>query len=184
MVLALCGAIPVAVLTFFNVKNAYYLIFMVPFLAANAGAFFEHLWRRGPGMRRFAVAALAATLLVSFSVTGRRIRSASAAYAGYRRLSARAGGMLPADGRMIAPAEWAFGIGFDRVVQDDNLGYYSHRCPLLILDGGLAPDEIENLRKNAPAVLRHRNEMLTVYYKPVDRILYQRVTCPAGTHMD
>ena len=184
VVLALCGAIPVLVLTFFNVKNSYYLIYIVPFFAANAGCLFDHLWRRGVASRRFAAAALSITLLVSGAVTGRRVLTGRDGLVEYQRLAARANSLLPVGQRMIAPASWAFGVGFDRVVQDDNLGFYSRLCPAVIIDSGLAADEIENLRKGAPAVLQYRNQMLTTYYKAVDNGLYQRISCPAGTHAD
>ncbi|HJZ98773.1 MAG TPA: glycosyltransferase family 39 protein [Candidatus Solibacter sp.] len=184
VLLAICGAIPVLVLTFFNAKNFYYLIYVVPFLAANAGVLFAHWWHGGTGMRSVAVAALAVVLLVSVAVTARRTITARKNYQEYKRLSAQIVNMLPAGETIIGPAEYAFGIGFDRVVQDDNLGYYSRRCPPLILDVGLAPDEVENLRRDAPAVLEHRNQMLTVHYKVLGGGLYQRLSCPAGARAD
>jgi 4-amino-4-deoxy-L-arabinose transferase-like glycosyltransferase len=184
VILALCGAIPVVVLTFFNAKNIYYMIYIVPFFAANAAVLFDHLWRSGLWARRFATAVLAATLLVSGAVIAKRTFDAGKAYDRYRLMSAQANRILPANGRLIAPADWAFGIGFDRVVQDDNLGFYSRSCPAVILETGLVPDEVENLRRDAPDVLKYRNEILTVYYQPVSPGLYRRVSCPAGTHQN
>jgi hypothetical protein len=180
LVLALCGIIPVVVLTFFNVKNAYYLIFIVPFLAANAGALFSYLWQAGPGTRRFGVAALGVTLAVSGAVTGKRALASRHEYFRYQDLSAKAASLAPT-GQIIGPAGYAFAIGFDCVVQDDNLGFYSGRCPAVIIDAGLTPDEVENLQRGAPAVLEHRKRVLTVNYQPVERDLYRRLSCPTGT---
>ena len=91
---------------------------------------------------------------------------------------------MPSQGRIIAPPTYAFALGFDRIVQDDNLGLYSHRCPPLIVDEGLAPDEAERLRRDAPQVLEHRNQMLTVHYRMVQPNLYQRLSCPAGSRVE
>jgi 4-amino-4-deoxy-L-arabinose transferase-like glycosyltransferase len=181
ILLALCGAIPVVVLTFFNAKNMYYLIYIVPFLAANAGVLFSVLWNKGVWMRRIAVAAVAVTLAISGSVTVKRLVAFRANHVEYRNLMSETQKLMPDQGRIIAPASYAFALGFDRVVQDDNLGYYSHRCPALIIDAGLAPDETERLGKDAPEVLKHRNQMLQVNYQTVGTFLYKRLSCPSGT---
>ena len=65
-------------------------------------------------------------------------------------------------------------------MQDDNLGFKSHVCPAVIIDPGLTPDEIENLRREDPQVLEYRNRVLADHYKKVDRFLYLRVSCPPG----
>jgi hypothetical protein len=181
-VLTLCGGIPVVVLTVFNVRNDYYFIYIVPFFAANAAVLFAYLWRKGIWMRRFAAAVVAATLLINLAVTGRRIVATRPQNVEFHRLSAVASRMLPPGQRLIAPAGYAFGVGFDRVVDDDTLGFYSRWCPSLMIVPGLAPNEIETLRQDAPQILEHRNQMLTVYYKSVDRWLYERVSCFPGAH--
>jgi hypothetical protein len=143
---------------------------------------FAWLWRRGLRTRRCAAAAVAVTVLLSVAVIGKRVVNARKGYQEYNRLSAEASRLLPPGARLNADASYAFGVGFERVTQDDNLGFKSHACPAVIVDPGLAPDEIENLRRDAPEVLEYRNRVLTDYYKAVDRTLYQRVSCPPGTH--
>jgi hypothetical protein len=51
-----------------------------------------------------------------------------------------------------------------------------------MIAGGLAPDEVENLKKGAPDVLDYRNQVLTVHYQAVEHSLYRRVSCPPGAH--
>lgn len=184
MVLALCGAIPVGVLTLFNARNAYYLIHIVPFFAANGGILFAYLWRTGTWMRRFVGAAVAVTLLINVAITARRTVAARRENAEFRRLSAVASRMLTPGERMIAPAYFAFGIGMDRVVDDDTQGFYGRWCPALMIARDLPPDEIRNLQKEAPEVLEYRSRVLTVYYSRVDGNLYQRISCPPGARAD
>lgn len=184
MVLTLCGAIPVVVLTFFNVRNDYYLIYIVPFFAANAAVLFVYLWRRGIPMRRFAAVAVAAVLTVNMAATGKRIVAARRQNVEFRRLATVASSMLPQGQRLIGPASYAFGVGMDRVVEDPTLGFYSRWCPALMIVYGLAPNEVENLRQGAPEVLAYRDRIVAVYYKSVDGPIYQRVSCPPGAHED
>jgi 4-amino-4-deoxy-L-arabinose transferase-like glycosyltransferase len=180
MLLAVCGAIPVLVLTFFNAKNGYYLIFIVPFFAANAGVLFSTLWRKGGAGRVVVTAGMGATLLISGALVYKRIPAFRRGSQEMDKVIADTRKLMPANGQIIAPAAFAFALGFDRVVQDDNLGYFSHRCPPLIVEPGLAPDETERLGKDAPEVLKHRNQMLQVNYQQVDSQLYRRLSCPAG----
>jgi 4-amino-4-deoxy-L-arabinose transferase-like glycosyltransferase len=179
-VLSLCGAIPVAVLTFFNGKNAYYFIYIVPFFSACAGVFFAWMWRKGIGLRRLAVAAVAVTLLINAGITAKRTLAARREKTEYLRLSAAASKLLAPGERMIAPADYAFGIGMDRVVDDDTLAFYSHWCPTAMMVRGLSPDEVERLQARTPEVLAYRNSVLSLYYSNVYGSLYRRVSCPPG----
>ena len=83
---------------------------------------------------------------------------------------------------MIAPANYAFLIGLDRVVDDDTLGFYNRWCPELMIARPLPPDETYNLSEYAPDVLAHRNRMLEVNYRPIDGELYRLVLCPDGSY--
>jgi 4-amino-4-deoxy-L-arabinose transferase-like glycosyltransferase len=184
IVLAASGLIPVVVLTFFNAKNMYYLVFIVPFFAANAGMFFSYLWQKRGNAAKAAMAGLALTLLVSAAVNIKRAVAVPKGAAAYRQRVAAIKTVMPPQGKIMGPATLAFGLGFDRVVQDDNLGFFSHRCPGLIVDDGLQPDETDTLRRYAPNVLEHRNQMLTVHYRMAQPQIYERLSCPAGSRAE
>jgi hypothetical protein len=184
VLLFLCGVIPVLVLTFFNVKNTYYLIYIVPFLAANAGCFLSFLWHKGPAWKSLAWGILGTALLINGAVFAKRLGTGHAGYLYYDHTASVASGLLPPGERLMAPPSFAFGIGMDRVVFDQTLGFYSHWCPAALIDYPLTPDEVENLQKYAPDVLKHVKDMTTIYYRPVSdgSDIYRRVGCPPGGH--
>jgi 4-amino-4-deoxy-L-arabinose transferase-like glycosyltransferase len=184
VLLFLCGVIPVVVLTFFNVKNTYYLIYVIPFFAANAGCFLSFLWHKGFVWKRLAWGILAIALAVNGALLVKRLASGRAAYEGYRQTANIAASLLAPGDRLMAPPSFAFSVGMDRVVFDQTLGFYSHWCPAALIDYPLSPDEVENLQKYAPDVLNHLNDMKTVYYRPVGEGsgIYRRIGCPPGGH--
>jgi 4-amino-4-deoxy-L-arabinose transferase-like glycosyltransferase len=184
LLFAISAAIPVVVLTFFNAKNVYYLIYIVPFFAANTGMFFSYLWQKRGTCAKLAFVGLSLTLAISAAVDVKRAVGMPKATANFRQKVAGIRSRMPAQGQIIAPAHYAFDLGFERVVQDDNLGLFSHRCPPLIVDEGIAPDEAERLRRVAPQVFEHRMQMLTVYYRIVQPDVYERLSCPAGSRSD
>jgi 4-amino-4-deoxy-L-arabinose transferase-like glycosyltransferase len=164
--LLLCGVTPVVLLTFFNYKNAYYLIAVIPYLAANAACAFFALWRGGGWRRGAAVVAVVGLLLVDVTTTVKRCVALRARGAEYAQIVKLLDPLLPSAGpKLTAPPEFAFLFGFDRVVEDDTLGFFSGRRTKLVIDTPFTSEEVEEIGRLQPQVRAHRQKVLESEYE-------------------
>lgn len=170
VLLGVLAAVPLLGLTFFNFKNEYYLIYAIPYLALSAASFYgDWIFSRQPGrfLRWALVAAMAVLLLVNIAGTVRRgfqIRARANEYADIAFLVTP---LLPAEGRIMASPQFAFLFGFDRVVQDDTMGYYSGKQWDIMVEFRFSEEELENIRRQAPEVVAHRERLLTGSFEEI-----------------
>jgi 4-amino-4-deoxy-L-arabinose transferase-like glycosyltransferase len=164
--LLLCGVAPVVLLTYFNYKNAYYLIAAIPYLAANTACAFFSLWRGGGWRRAMAALAILGLLFVDVTTTAKRSVALRARGVEYAEIVNLLNPLLPSAGpRITAPPEFAFLFGFDRVVEDDTLGFFTGRRTNLVIDTPFTPEEVAEIGRLQPQVAAHRTKVLEGEYE-------------------
>lgn len=160
--------IPIVGLTFFNYKNAYYLIYAIPYLTLAAAQFYVSQWRSGNRFSRWAIVGLLAALVtVNLSGTIRRgfqIRRNASEYSEIVRLVTP---LLPPQGRIMASPQFAFLFGFDRTVQDDTMGFFTGKQWDVMIEFRFTDEELENIRQRAPDVAAHREQLLNKQFKEI-----------------
>jgi 4-amino-4-deoxy-L-arabinose transferase-like glycosyltransferase len=168
--LLVCGVMPVLLLTFLNFKNAYYLLFAIPYLAANAACGFSTLWRGGGWRRWTAAVAVGGLLLVNVATTLKRGVALKAHGAEFAEIADVVRPLLPSAGpKLTAMPQFAFLFGFDRVAQDDTLGFFTGRRTNLVIDRPFTSQEVAEIRRLEPEVLAHRVKVLASEYEPLYR---------------
>lgn len=166
--LATLALIPIIGLTFFNYKNAYYLIYAMPYLTLCAAQFYLEQWRTGIPLRRWAVAGLLAAM-ISINLAGEvrrgfQVRTLAQEYSEIVRLVTP---LLPAEGRIMAGPQFAFLFGFDRTIQDDTMGFYSGKEYDVMVETRFTEEELENIRLQAPDIAAHRERLLTEQFTEI-----------------
>lgn len=163
--LLVCGVVPVVLLTFLNFKNAYYLIFGIPYLAANAACGFSTLWRGGGWRRWTAAVAVAGLLLVDAATTVKRGVALKARGTEFTEIADVVRPLLPSAGpKLTAMPQFAFLFGFDRVAQDDTLGFFTGQRTNLVIDRPFTSQEVAEIGRLQPQVLAHRKKVLESEY--------------------
>lgn len=171
--LVLLALIPLFLLTFFNYKNPFYLIHAIPYLAACAAAFYAGWLRTGGWKRAIAALAIAVLLVLGTATTLRRGATLRQRGREYAQINSIVRPLMPAQGTIMAPSFFAFWLGFDRVVQDDTMGYYTGRKWDVMIDYRPTPEETENMEKLIPQVMHHRSRLETEEF----RELFRGPTC-------
>lgn len=181
--LLLSGVMPVVLLTFFNYKNAYYLIAAIPYLTANTACAFFPLWRSGRAQRALAVLAIVGLLSVDVTTTVKRCVALKARGEEYARIAALLDPLLPSAGpKLTAPPEFAFLFGFERVVEDDTLGFFTGRHTALVIDTPFTAEEVAEMGRLQPQVRAHREKVLGTEYETLYRgSIYTVYRARAGT---
>src|SRR5262249_47561263 len=145
-------------LTFFvllfleGAKQPWYLIYFVPLFSVSLAACLNDLWI-GTARPWFRVAACGflclqlgyPALVIAQNKYGKTYLPLISA------LAARA----PAARSVMGPAELGFWIGFDKVLDDFRLGYYSHKQPEFIVLDPRYRSYIEECRERDPQVSRY-----------------------------
>jgi len=160
-------AIPLTVLTFFNVKLWFYLIYAAVPLASVFAAWAYSAWRRSLLWRVLALSFVVAYLVVSVGLDLYRFWSLPEGVIEFRQVSDAAQRQLTDQEIINAPANFIFSLGFDRVLQDNSLGYYSGQRPRVYIEEKWSPEELATLRRNIPDEQAYRERLLVTEYTMV-----------------
>jgi 4-amino-4-deoxy-L-arabinose transferase-like glycosyltransferase len=152
------------VLLFFNHKLAVYLLHVMPMFDAGIAVTMYWLWHNGRAGQGLAAAWLAGLLLIGLALPALRILHAGNPYREqYVPTVEFLKPRLGPDTVVIAPAGLGFGLGFNHVVHDESLGYYSRRRPPYIVRNADMEDAANDLagglrqsnRANPADIYRH-----------------------------
>jgi len=160
-------AIVVLVLVFLEgAKQPWYLIHLSWLLAAAAAASYTWHTQRRPAWRPVCLGALAVLVLLQTGYAAALI--AEGRYAGVYRpvIAVLQRNMRPGE-LVIGSAELGFGLGFDRVLDDRRLGYYSHRMPRFIVVGEDYRQSLQQFRREQPEIAQYITGVLASLYRPV-----------------
>jgi hypothetical protein len=162
--LLFAAAIPLGVLTFFNVKLWFYLIYTSGPLASVLAAWAYSSWHGGFWRRVLAAGFLAAYAGASLSTDLYRFRYWPEALREFARVSDAARQQLCDQERINAPAHFAFALGFDTVLHDDSLGYYSAKGSRMYIESKRSPEELAVFRRTIPELQSYREHLLATEY--------------------
>ena len=79
--------------------------------------------------------------------------------------------------QVFTTCSFGFGYGFDNIIDDDSLGYYSGKRPAFIVMEEIVDAQQELMKTYAPAKYHHAREMLDSYklvYHNSEYRVYQR----------
>lgn len=156
--------IPLALLTCFNVKLWFYFIYAAVPLASVFAVWVYKAWRRSLLWRVLALSFVVAYMVVSLGVDLHRFWSLPEGVIEFRQVSDAAQRELGGQEIINAPASFIFSLGFDRVLQDESLGYYSGQRPRIYMESKWSPEELATLRRNIPDEQAYREAILSTHY--------------------
>lgn len=158
------AALVAAILLFFEgAKQPWYLVYFVfPFNAAVAISI-QRLWTHQP-RRKWIFAASAALLLLQIAYPALLIAQNK-----YRRVYLPAIAALPpCQGRCVmGTAELGFGLGFDRVLDDYRLGFFSSKRPEFMVLDPRYRSYIEQSRLERADIERYFTNLLSRDYRQI-----------------
>ncbi|MFP5264726.1 MAG: ArnT family glycosyltransferase [Blastocatellia bacterium] len=152
--------------TFFNHKLVFYLVHIIPMFAAVLAVWVRWCWAERRAPRPVIAAAVCAFLSLQIGGVVYRVNQNS-----YQEdylpavafLNQRSGDKT----LVIASADMAFGLGFERVIDDIRLGYYSGKTADFIVMGYHYDGLMKLLEEREPAVYETTVELLSRSYKQV-----------------
>jgi 4-amino-4-deoxy-L-arabinose transferase-like glycosyltransferase len=175
-------AIALFVLAFLEgAKQPWYLIHLTWLLAAAVAVSYTWHSRQRPSWRPAMLGALALLILIDTGYAAGLIaqRSYAAIYQPVIAVLQRE--MRPGQS-VIGSAELGFGLGFDRVKDDANLGYYSGRRPdFIVIDPNYRAHLAELARTSSPVYRTLENMLATEYqsiYSNRNYSVYARIEQP------
>jgi hypothetical protein len=151
------------IMLFFNEKLTRYLVDIVPLYDALLAVAIVWLYRRGRVARAAAVLTFAVVLAIQAG--GLILRSRINTYA--RRFVPAAefvANRLQPGTTVVASADFGFGIGFDHVIDDWTLGFYSHKRPELFVVEEQYLNVFATLGRQQPEVYQHVSRTLAEDY--------------------
>lgn len=147
-------------------KNEIYLVHMTPLLAGALAFWLDWCWRRVPAWRwAFAGCAAGVVLLQAVGVAHLARRNQHAQT--YAPLAAYVNGRAGRAGLVMGGAELGFDLGFEGLIDDPRLGYYSGKRPRLIVVGARYEENFGTLRQRQPEAYRHVERLLAEEYEQV-----------------
>ena len=152
--------------TFFNHKLVYYLIHIIPMFAAILAVWVHWCWSERRAPRQIIVMCVCAFLFLQISGVLYRIKQ-NAYETDYLPAVAFLNKHSGEKTLVIGSAEMAFGVGFERVVDDIRFGYYSGKTPDFIVMGYHYDGLMKALEEIEPAVYETATERLSHSYKQV-----------------
>jgi hypothetical protein len=163
--------------TFFNHKLVFYLVHIMPFYAAILAVTVYWCWSKWPARRWIVVFGIGAFVLLQSGSVTYRIQQRD-----YQRNFVPAATYLKENSNqstlIMASAEMAFGPGFDRVIDDPRLGYYTGKTPDYLVVGVDYDELFKLLQSTEPNVYQHVNSLLTYQCKKVyDHTAYRIYRC-------
>lgn len=160
-------AIVLLVLVFLEgAKQPWYLIHLAWLLAAAAAASYQWHTQRRPRWRPVWLAALAGLALLQTGYAAALIAQARYASIYQPVIAVLQRDMQPGQ-FVMGSAELGFGLGFDRVLDDANLGYYSGKRPDFIVIDSNYRAHLAELASTRPALYGDLEGMLAGQYRPV-----------------
>jgi 4-amino-4-deoxy-L-arabinose transferase-like glycosyltransferase len=164
--LLILTAIYFVIETFFNHKLVFYLIHIIPMFAAVLAVCVNWCWSERRVPRQVIVTCVCAFLLLQ--ITGVLYRISQNAYReDYLPAVAFLNQHSGEKSLVIGSAEMAFGVGFERVVDDIRFGYHSGKTPDFIVMGYHYGGLMKALEEREPAVYESATERLSHSYKQV-----------------
>ena len=159
-----------------TMKFSYYLVHLLPLLLAVLAIAVVHLWRIRKGIQWALAGGVAVLVFVEVGGIAARIRlndyrNVYMPAVEYVRAHARTGD------KVFTTCSFGFGYGFDNIIDDDSLGYYSGKRPAFIVMEEIVDYQQELMKTNAPAKYHHAREMLDSYklvYHNSEYRVYQR----------
>jgi Dolichyl-phosphate-mannose-protein mannosyltransferase len=152
--------------TFFNHKLVFYLIHIIPMFAAILAVWVNWCWNERRVPRLITVLAVCAFLALQISGVLYRVKQNT-----YEKDYLPAVAFLNQHSGektlVIGSAEMAFGVGFERVIDDIRFGYYSGKTPDFIVLGYHYDGLMKMLEDREPAVYEALRERLSNSYKRV-----------------
>ena len=164
--LLILTAIYFVIETFFNHKLVFYLVHIIPMFAAILAVWVHWCWSERRVPRQVVSFAVCAFIFLQVSGVIHRVNQNS-----YETDYLPAAAFLKqhSNGKtlVIGSAEMAFGVGFERVIDDIRLGYYSGKKPDFIVMGYHYDGLMKLLEEKEPAVYGAATERLSHSYKQV-----------------
>jgi len=153
-------------------KLPTYLIHIIPIYAACLAVWIHWLWTRRPVTRWLIAPLVGGLLLLQIGGVVWKIKLNS-----YGRSFAPVVAFLKQttnpDSVVFASADAGFGLGFDKLIDDNRLGYYSHRIPDFIVVEEVYLDAFEGHRIHRPDVDRFVKARLKEYALIYDHDYYK-----------
>lgn len=153
-------------------KLTTYLIHIIPIYAACLAVWIHWLWTRRLVTRWLIAPLVAGLLLLQIGGVVWKIKLNS-----YGRSFAPAVAFLKQttnpNSIVFASADMGFGLGFDKLTDDNRLGYYSHRSPDFIVVEEVYLDAFDGHRKHRPAVDQFVKARLKEYDLIYDHAYYK-----------
>lgn len=164
--LLILTAIYFVIETFFNHKLVFYLVHIIPMFAAILAVWVHWCWAERRAAREIILLGVCAFLFLQISGVIYRIEQNS-----YEKDYLPAVAFLKqrsnAKTLVVGSAEMAFGVGFERVIDDIRFGYYSGKTPDFIVMGYHYDGLMKLLQQREPAVYESATERLSRSYKQV-----------------
>jgi len=145
-------------------KQPWYLIHLIPWLAASLAVFAIHYWKvSSQSMRVLLATGIAGMLMVNTAVTvGMSLRDGYHAH--YVRVVEFLQQGAPEQVKVMGGTELGFGLGFDNVKDDYKLGFYSGWRPARIVISESYRAQFDLFRQRRPELWRYVQHRLTDEY--------------------
>lgn len=154
-------AIYFLMMTFFNFKLEHYLVSILPLFAALLALAIQCAGSEWPRLRALFLSGMAGVLLIQIATCTHRILDIDDYDSAFRPAVQFIEKSFPADTKLVGDPSFAFGVGFDRIQQDDTVGYYSGQIPAaLIRTSPFAEEQMEYFENNQPRIAAHISEVL------------------------
>jgi hypothetical protein len=164
--LLILTAIYFVIETFFNHKLVFYLVHIIPMFAAILAVWVHWCWSERRVPRQLITLVVCAFLFLQVSGVVHRVNQNS-----YEKDYLPAAAFLKQHSNnktlVIGSAEMAFGVGFERVIDDIRFGYYSGKTPDFIVMGYHYDGLMKLLEEREPAVYDTATDRLSHSYKQV-----------------
>lgn len=171
-------AIYFLLMTFFNFKLEHYLVGILPLFAALLALAIQCAGNEWPRLRALFLAGMAGVLLIQIATCAHRILDIDAYEAEFLPAVRFINTLPPV--QLIGDPSFAFGVGFDRIKQDDTAGFHSHQVPaVLIRTSPFAEEQFDYFENHELEVARYlsdvlHNRMDLVYDHPPYKIYVRR----------
>ncbi|HEY0546542.1 MAG TPA: glycosyltransferase family 39 protein [Pyrinomonadaceae bacterium] len=167
--LLILWAIYFVIETFFNHKLVFYLIHIIPLYAAVLAVWVHYCWSRRVVPGWIVAGGVACLLTLQVGAVAYRIKQNDYRGKYLPAVEFVRGNSTPSTLTMSS-AEMAFGLGFDHVIDDLRLGYYSGKRPDFVVVGTTYEGLFGTLRTKEPVVYEHVQKLLTEQC----RVAYER----------
>jgi 4-amino-4-deoxy-L-arabinose transferase-like glycosyltransferase len=161
------GAVSLTLVLLEGSKQGWYLVHVLPYLAAFAALSIHHLWQSGTAIPRMSAVAQACCLLiglasVAYTASGRNLQRL------YTPMESYLNSHLGPGEVVFGGSEVYFGLDCHTCLRDDaNLGALTHRQARLIVFNGDYTQHLDELRRKNPEVYQNIEKSLGGEYREV-----------------